>query len=178
MTKNKRLKIGEGKISGYLSIFLAVLCVGATICAYFPAYLTTEDFRELYKPGYFKWVFLIVLSVSFGFALTSFLLSKKTKLGFIAILFIGASILLASGLPEQQEIASKRFTIGMDWLLLDILISAIIFIPIELFLPKNLEQTKFHDEWKTDLVYFIISHLLIQVIGVWFNFQLRWHFQI
>jgi len=166
MTKNKRLKIGEGKISGYLSIFLAVLCVGATICAYFPEYLTTEDFRELYKPGYFKWVFLIVLSVSFGFALTSFLLSKKTKLGFIAILFIGASILLASGLPEQQEIASKRFTIGMDWLLLDILISAIIFIPIELFLPKNLEQTKFHDEWKTDLVYFIISHLLIQVIGV------------
>ena len=166
MTENKRLKIGEGTISGYLSIFLAIVSFGTTVCAYFPEYLTTADFRELYKPNYIKWGFLIVLALSFGFALVSFILSKKTKLGFYAILIIAASIFLASGLPEYQEIDSKSFTIGMDWLLLDILISAFIFIPMELFLPKRLEQTKFHSEWRTDLVYFIISHLLIQFIGI------------
>ncbi len=166
MTQKERLIIGEGKISGYLSIFLAILCLGATISAYFPEYLTTADFRELYKPNYIKFTFLIVLTLSFGFALASFILSKKTKLGFFAILLIGTSILLASGLPAYQEIDSKSFTIGLDWLLLDILISAVIFIPIELFLPKKPEQTKFHEEWKTDLVYFIISHLLIQITGV------------
>ena len=166
MTQNKRLKIGEGKISGYLSIFIAIVCFGTTICAYFPEYLTTSDFRELYKPNYIKWGFLIMLAISFAFALTSFILSKKTKLGFFAILIIAAAIFLGSGLPEYQEIDSKSFTIGMDWLLLDILISAFIFIPMELFLPKRVEQTKFHSEWKTDLVYFIISHLLIQVTGL------------
>ncbi len=163
---NKRLKIGEGKISGYLSIFLAVICLGGTICAYFPEYLTTVDFREIYKPNYIKWGFLGVLVLSFGFALTSFILSKKTKFGFLATIIIAASIFLASGLPEYQEIDSKPFTIGLDWLLIDILISAIIFIPIELFLPKRLDQTKLHKEWRTDLVYFMVSHLLIQVIGV------------
>lgn len=166
MATSKRLKIGEGKISGYLSIFLAIVCLGGTICAYFPEYLTTEDFRELYSSHYIKWVFLIVLTLSFIFALTSFVLSKKTRFGFLGTLLIGISILLASGLPEYQEIDSRAFTIGLDWLLIDILVSAFIFIPIELFLPKRKEQTKFHKEWKTDLVYFIISHLFIQLIGV------------
>ena len=152
MSENKRLKIGEGKISGYLSIFLAIVCLGGTICAYFPEYLTTADFRKLYKPNLIKWVMLGVLALSFLFAITSFILSKKTKLGFFGILIIGATILVGSGLPEQQAIDSKSFTLGLDWLLLDILISAFIFIPIELFLPKRLEQTKFHAEWRTDLV--------------------------
>ncbi len=166
MIKNKRLIIGEGTISGYLSIFLAIICFCTTVCAYFPEYLTTPEFRELYKPNQVKWIFLIVLVTSFGFALSSFILSKKTKLGFLGVLIIASSIFLATGLPEYKEIESKPFTIGMDWLLIDILISTIIFIPIELFLPKRADQTKFHEEWRTDLIYFIISHLLIQVSGV------------
>ncbi len=166
MTKNERLKIGEGKISGYLSIFLAILAFGAVICAYFPEVFTTADFRALYKPNYVKWTLLIVLSLSFGFAITSFILSKKSKYGFIATLILAATIFLATGLPETQTIEPKAFSIGLDWLLLDILISTVIFIPIELFLPKRESQSKFHEEWRTDLVYFVISHLLIQVTGV------------
>jgi len=68
MTESKRLKIGEGKISGYLSIFLAIICLGTTVCAYFPEYLTTSDFRQLYDPNRIKWIFLFVLLASFGFA--------------------------------------------------------------------------------------------------------------
>ena len=41
-----------------------------------------------------------------------------------------------------------------------------IFIPVELFLPKRAEQTKFHLEWKTDLVYFAVGHLLVQFTAV------------
>jgi sterol desaturase/sphingolipid hydroxylase (fatty acid hydroxylase superfamily) len=82
------------------------------------------------------------------------------------VLIIGGTILLGSGLPAHDGIESKAFALGLDWLLLDILISAFIFIPIELFLPKRLDQSKFHAEWRTDLVYFVISHLLIQVTGV------------
>lgn len=166
MNKKERLKVGEGKISGYLSIFVAIICLGITICAYYPEYLTTADFRSLYTPNFIKWSLLGALSLSFIFALIGFILSKKRKLGFIAIIIITLTILLGTGLPEYQEIDSKSFTVGLDWLLLDIFISAAIFIPIELFLPKRLNQPKFHAEWKTDLVYFIISHLLIQVTGI------------
>jgi sterol desaturase/sphingolipid hydroxylase (fatty acid hydroxylase superfamily) len=166
MANDQRLKIGNGTISGYLSIFLATVALGGVVCAYFPEYLTTENFRMLYAPQLIKWVLLGCLVLSLGFAIASFLLSKKTKLSFFATLILAAATILASALPETKAINGKSFTIGLDWALLDILVSAVIFIPIELFLPKKLSQTKFHSEWRTDLVYFVISHLLIQVTGV------------
>jgi len=166
MTETPRLKIGEGKISGYLSIFLASICLGVAVCLAFPEYLTTENFRSLYDPKLIKWVFLSCLALSLGFALTSFMLSKRTKYGFVAIIILVGTIIWSSTFPEARIGNDKAFTLGVDWMLLDILVSAVIFIPIELFLPKKLEQSKFHTEWRTDLVYFVVSHLLIQVTGV------------
>ena len=77
----QRLRIGEGKISGYLSIFLAVISLGAVICFHFPEYFTTPEFRAVYPVDVLRWVLLVCLVLAFGFALTSFLLSGKTKLG-------------------------------------------------------------------------------------------------
>ncbi|MCD2259638.1 sterol desaturase family protein [Psychroserpens luteolus] len=166
MSETKRLKIGEGKISGYLSIFLAIVSLGFVICAYFPDVFTTKDFRDIYNPQIVKWSILAVLILSFIFAFTSLILSKKKRYGFISTIIIAATILLGSALPEGTSIQDKAFTIGLDWLLIDVLVSAIVFIPIELFLPKRSNQSKFHSEWRTDLVYFIVSHLFIQMIGV------------
>ncbi len=166
MEERKRLLIGEGKISGYLSIFLAIISLGFVICAYFPDVFTTKNFRDIYDPQIVKWAILGVLVLSFAFAFTSFILSKRKRYGFISTVIIAATIFIGSALPETSGIQDKSVTIGLDWLLIDILVSAIVFIPIELFLPKRLNQSKFHSEWHTDLVYFIISHLLIQVTGV------------
>ena len=166
MQEQKRLQIGEGKISGYISIFLAIISLGFVICAYFPDVFTTKDFRDIYDPQIVKWSILGALILSFIFAFTSFILSKRKRYGFIATLIITATIFLGSALPESYGINEQSVTIGLDWLLIDILVSAFVFIPIELFLPKRLSQSKFHSEWRTDLVYFIISHLLIQVTGV------------
>ncbi|WP_290700011.1 sterol desaturase family protein [Lacinutrix sp.] len=166
MTESKRLKIGEGKISGYLSIFLAVISLGFVICAYFPDTFTTKDFRAIYNPQIVKWSILAVLVLSFIFAFSSLILSKKKRYGFISTIIIAITILLGTALPEGSGIQDQSVTIGLDWLLIDVLVSAIVFIPIELFLPKRLNQSKFHEEWRTDLVYFIVSHLFIQIIGV------------
>lgn len=166
MNENKKLKIGEGKISGYLSIFLAVISLGFVICAYFPDTFTTKDFRKIYNPQIVKWSILTVLILSFIFAFSSLILSKKKRYGFISTILITATILLGTALPEGSGIQDQSITIGLDWLLIDVLVSAIVFIPIELFLPKRLNQSKFHEEWRTDLVYFIVSHLFIQIIGV------------
>jgi len=46
------------------------------------------------------------------------------------------------------------------------LLMAAIFVPIEMVFPKNRQQSKFHEEWRTDLFYFVISHLFIQFFGV------------
>ena len=60
------------KISGYLSIFLAVISLGAVICFHFPEYFTTPEFRAVYPVEVLRWVLLACLVLAFGIALTSY----------------------------------------------------------------------------------------------------------
>ena len=57
-------------------------------------------------------------------------------------------------------------TIGLDWLIIDLVATALLFVPLELAFPKHKDQSKFHPEWKTDLVYFAVSHLGIGLFGL------------
>ena len=166
----ERLKIGEGRISGHLSIFLALVSLGAVISFHFPEYLTTAEFRAVYPVAFLRWVLLACLVLAFGFALTSFLLSGKSKLGLTGVLISAAAIVLGGNTVEIEEFEQSIFTIGLDWLLIDIIVLSAIFIPIEFFLPKRTGQTKFHHEWRTDLVYFAVGHLLVQYTAVVIKF--------
>jgi lathosterol oxidase len=67
---------------------------------------------------------------------------------------------------QGRAVEKVNWHLGLDWLLLDLLLMAIIFIPIEMIFPKREEQDRFHAEWRTDLIYFAISHLCIQFFGV------------
>ena len=53
--------------------------------------------------------------------------------------------------------------IGLDWFLLDMLLMTLIFSPIEVLWPAYQEQSVFRNEWLTDIVYFLSTHLPIQV---------------
>ena len=162
----KRFKVGEGKISGYISIFLALLSLTAVACFKYPEQLTTPVFREVYTGESMKLLLTSVIIASFFFAVVSFMLSKQKKWALIGILISTAAIVLGGFNVEGRAVAKTNWSLGVDWLLLDLLLMAVIFVPIELALPKNKEQTKFHPEWRTDLVYFVVSHLFIQFFGV------------
>jgi sterol desaturase/sphingolipid hydroxylase (fatty acid hydroxylase superfamily) len=163
---NKRLEVGKGEISGYISIFLAIMALTSMLCFYFPEKLTTPEFRELYTAAMMQTLLKIVVVLCFFFALASFLLSKKIKLAFIGSTIAGLAIVMGVLKVQGSVVQKSDWYFGLDWMLLDLLLMTIIFIPIELFFPKNKNQTKFHAEWRTDLVYFIISHLFIQVFGI------------
>ena len=113
-----------------------------------------------------RWLLLGCLVFSFCFAFSSFLLSKKKRLGFYGIIISAFAIVLGGNTVGVQDFEQSIVSISIDWLLLDILVLSAIFIPLELFFPQNSEQTKFHAEWKTDLAYFMISHLFVQFTAV------------
>lgn len=163
---NPRLKIGEGKISGILSIFLSTLALLGILCFKFPEWLTTADFRDIYTPEIVEKLMFIGIIASFAFALLSFMLSRNKKYAVIALILCTMAIVLGGFNVEGRSVEKLNWSIGLDWLILDLLLMAIIFVPIELVFPKNKNQSKFHPEWKTDLIYFTISHLFIQFFGV------------
>ncbi len=162
----QRLEIGKGQISGYISIFLSIMALVSMLCFYFPEQLTTPEFREIYTAQHMQLLLKIVVIGAFFFALLSFLLSKKVKWALIGSGIAGVAIIMGALKVQGSIVEKSDWYFGLDWMLLDLLLMTIIFIPIELFFPKNKNQTKFHAEWRTDLVYFIISHLFIQVFGI------------
>ncbi|MCH5717765.1 hypothetical protein [Niabella hibiscisoli] len=94
------------------------------------------------------------------------ILSKKIRLAAIGAGLSGIAVLLGAFGMEGRSVEKTSWHIGLDWLLLDLLLMAVIFVPLELFFPKRNKQARFHEEWRTDLVYFAISHLFIQFFGV------------
>jgi sterol desaturase/sphingolipid hydroxylase (fatty acid hydroxylase superfamily) len=166
MQPNTRLKVGQGQISSYISIFLGILALGAILCFHYPERLTTPEFRDLYTAESMKILVVAVIIGAFFFSMISLLLSKRLLLALPGALIAGAAILLGALSLKGRAVESTSWHFGLDWMLLDLLLMTIIFIPIELFFPRNDQQTKFHEEWRTDLIYFVISHLFIQFFGV------------
>ncbi|MEP7144099.1 MAG: sterol desaturase family protein [Ferruginibacter sp.] len=165
-TKNIPFKFGEGKISGYSSIFLGLLSFAGVICFKYPEWLTTPEFREVYTGESMKVLLTCAIIASFFFAVLSFILSSQKKWALIGILVCTASIIIGGFNVEGRSVEKTGWHLGLDWLLLDLLLMAVIFVPIEMVMPRKKGQSRFHEEWKTDLVYFVISHLFIQFFGV------------
>ena len=164
--ESKKAILGEGLISGYLSIFFSLLSLGAVICFLFPEYLTTAEFRINYPIGVFRWMIFGGLVFSFLFAFLSLLLSKRAKFAFIGMSVSVIAIVLGGSNIELESFDQGAFSISLDWLILEILALSLIFIPLELFFPKREDQSKFHPEWRTDLIYLFKAQLLIQYTAV------------
>ncbi|SDL44538.1 lathosterol oxidase [Pedobacter sp. ok626] len=166
MSPNKRLKVGQGQISGYISIFLSILVLLGIFCFRYPEQLTTPEFREVYTKESMETLMAGGIIATFFFAILSLILSKRLKWALIGSGIAGIAILLGAFTVEGRAVEKTSWHFGLDWMLLDLLLMTAIFIPLELFFPKNKSQTKFHEEWRTDLMYFVISHLFIQFFGI------------
>ena len=78
--ENKRMKIGEGRISGAVSVFLGLLSLTGMLCFKFPEYLTIAEFREVYSAELIENLMFGTIIATFLFAMLSLLLNKKKKL--------------------------------------------------------------------------------------------------
>jgi lathosterol oxidase len=166
MSTAPSFKFGEGKIAGYTSIFLGSLAFLAVFCFKYPRILTSPEFREIYTGEQMKMLLVGTIIASLFFAILSFILSKKKASALIGIIILIATIFMGGLNVEPSVVGPSKWYLGLDWLLLDLLLMAIIFIPIEMVWPKRPEQDRFHEEWRTDLFYFVISHLFIQFFSV------------
>lgn len=160
------VKVGEGFISGYTSIFLGILSFFGVLCFKYPEWLTTPEFRNIYTGEFMKIALTAVIIASLFFAVWSFFRSHKKKWALIGITFCILAIVLGGFDVSPRAVNAVPFHLGLDWLLLDLFLMAILFVPIEIVFPKRKAQSTFHEEWRTDLIYFIVSHLLVQFFGV------------
>ncbi|WP_136667021.1 sterol desaturase family protein [Flavobacterium sp. H122] len=166
MEIKETVKFGEGIISGYASVFLGILSFLGVFCFKYPEWLTTPEFRNVYTGESMKILLTAVIIASLFFAVVSFIRSNRKKWALYGIGFCVLAIVLGGFEVSPRSVHTTDIHLGLDWLLLDLFLMAVLFVPIEIVFPKRKNQRTFHEEWRTDLVYFVVSHLLVQFFGV------------
>jgi sterol desaturase/sphingolipid hydroxylase (fatty acid hydroxylase superfamily) len=158
--------IGSGWISGVLSSVLGAVGLLAVACFHFPELLTMPDLRAVYPVPYVRALLQVILISSFLLGVISIYLRRSKSIGGIGILLtLTAALFGGSRVPVEGELSNGPF-LGLDWFLLNIIALSIIFVPLELLFPHRREQPIFRKFWKTDLAYFFVSHMLVQLVTV------------
>jgi len=156
-------RLGSGWLSGVLSVWLGVLGVGAVLCLHFPELLTTPELRAVYPLPLVRRVIQIGIGVAFLLGLVSAALRRRKVLGLTGIgLALVASLLGVVPIGLAGSPSSHEY-LGLDWFILNLMLLAVVFVPVERLYPRWPEQGVFRPGWTTDLLYFFVSHLLVQV---------------
>lgn len=162
---HRAMKPGQGKISGAISLLLGAGSVLGVLCFHFPEYLTTAEFREVYDVDLIRKVLMVSMYAALGFGIFSFVRTKGArKAGGVGVVCTVAAFLMGGYQVPVGPVEQVGPSVGVDWMLLDLLKSTIIFIFLEKLWPKYPEQPILRPEWKLDLGYFAVNHLLIGIL--------------
>jgi lathosterol oxidase len=156
---------GTGWWSGILSAFFGFLSFGGVLCLHFPQLFSSPELRPHYPMRAVRVLieFLIVAAVVFG--IISSILRKKKILGFTGVLFAIAAASLGGSSVQINDSLRVGPAIGVDWFLLDMFLMALIYVPLERLWPQYPKQGTFRNQWTLDVVYFMSTHLPIQILS-------------
>ncbi len=159
-------RFGSGWVSGVLSAALGLVGLGAVLCFHFPELLTTPEARALYPVAWVRGLLHLVLVAAFVLGVTSLSLRRNKMLGTVGVVCtLAAALLGGSRVPVEDELSRGPF-LGLDWFLLNLIVYSVIFIPLERLFARLPEQGVFRPSWRTDLTYFFVSALLVQLTTI------------
>ncbi|WP_428717165.1 sterol desaturase family protein [Undibacterium curvum] len=155
------LKPGTGLASGVFALALAVLCFLGVLAFHFPQYLTTPELRVKYNVAVIRQVMFVALLISGSWSLANVARNRARGVNCAALLLVLATVALGGSRVPVGDFADGTPYLGLDWLILDLLGSSIIFIALEKAFPLYAGQAIFRKAWQNDLVHFVVNHLLI-----------------
>lgn len=144
----------------YIATFLAVMGLLAVFSFHFPQYLTTPQLREVYSEEQVRTLLFSGLILGSLLAIAGVLFSSMKRLSLLAlVILVIAWFAGGADVPLNGPVRSPGFYISLDWLLLDLLLIAMLFINIELFFRLKKEQVILRREWQVDLAHYVANHL-------------------
>jgi len=157
--------VGTGWWSGVLAVFLGFLSFGAVLCLRFPQFLTVPQFRPHYPMQAIRTLIQCLIVGAAGFGILSSILRRKKVLALTGLLLAMTAAALGGSTVAINEALHDGPAIGLDWFLLDLLLTAVFFVPLERLWPLHHEQGTFRSQWTLDVVYFMSTHLPIQILS-------------
>lgn len=167
------LKTGKGLASGVLALTLALLCLLGVAAFHYPQYLTTPELRRQYSPDLIRHIMFAALVIAGSISLLNIVLRRSRGLNGVAFALIAISVALGGSHVPVADFPDHTPYIGLDWFILDLLGSTVIFAAIEKLFPLYRGQTIFRKEWQTDMVHFAVNHFIVGLALLTVNFAIH-----
>ena len=162
---NQPKALGTGWWAGVLATFFGVLGFGGVLCLHFPQLLSSPELRGFYPMPVIRGAIQFAIFAALGFSAVSALLRRKKVLAMTGMLLAVAALLWGgASVPINQPLHNGP-ALGLDWFLLDLFAMAALYVPLERFWPQYPAQGSFRPQWTLDIVYFLSTHLPIQVLS-------------
>ena len=142
-----------------------MLSLFAVLCFRFPELLTTPELRAVYPMALVRAALFAALVLALGLGALSVLLGERRHLGWGGTACAGAAIALGGPWIESGPVDPSPH-LGLDWFVLDLLVLALVFVPLERAFALVRAQRILRFGWRTDLAHFFVSHLLVQVLAL------------
>jgi sterol desaturase/sphingolipid hydroxylase (fatty acid hydroxylase superfamily) len=156
--------LGTGWISGTLSVFLGACGLGGVLILHFPDWLSTAELRGVYPLDLVRALIGGVIGLAFLLGCINLLVRRKKALGAIGIALSGMAAIAGGGSVAIETAFDRPYYLGLDWFILNLLLLALVFVPLERLFPRLPEQGTFRFGWTTDGVHFLVSHLALQML--------------
>lgn len=167
------LKFGQGLIATIVALALGVLCLLGVLAFHYPEYLTTPELRQKYSVDFLRHAMFAALIVAGGLSLANLVLGVRRNLNLLAFAFVITAVAFGGSRVPVGDFPDHTPYIGLDWFILDLLGSTLIFVAIEKMFPLCKNQSVFRREWQTDLKHFAVNHFLVGLILLSVNFTIH-----
>lgn len=156
-------RFGKGWLSGVGALVLGLAVLSFMLGKTFPAAFSLEPLRVIYQSPWFNPVLQAMMLLGFVLACLNMMLRQNKILGWSALV----AIFTASILGESQlyQASQSQALLGLDWFALNLLMTGLLFIPLEKLFGRLREQALFRPEWRDDLLYFLVSSLFVQSLS-------------
>lgn len=155
---------GTGWFAGFFAIVLAFVGFGMVAALRWPGWFAMPELDVLRHWGLFRPAIHAALLSAYVLALLSLLLRPGKVLGLTALaLALGATI-IGGAAAQPQETRDWGMFFGLDFFVVNMVATGLMFAPFERAFPKKPDQRLFRAEWREDLFYFLLSSMLVQLI--------------
>jgi sterol desaturase/sphingolipid hydroxylase (fatty acid hydroxylase superfamily) len=155
------LKRGHGLITGIIALSLGILCFLGVLAFHFPEYLTTPQLRKSYNVDVIRVIMLAALVIAGALSVVNIIFGRARWLSAAAFALVAITAFLGGHKVPVSDFADNTPYIGLDWFILDLLGSSLIFIFIEKLFAYRKNQPVFRPEWQTDFHHFIVNHMVV-----------------
>ncbi len=155
------LEPGRGMVSGVIALSLSCLCFLGVLAFHFPEYLTTPQLRQSYNVDVIRLVMLAAMVLAGAISLFNIIRGRVRWLSAAAFVVVALTLALGGHKVPVNDFADHTPYIGLDWFILDLLGSTLIFIFIEKLFALRRQQPVFRAEWQTDFHHFIVNHMVV-----------------